>query len=129
MSSAEKRVYCIRGATCVDENSCESIIENVGALFRMLLEENHLLAEDMVSIQFSMTPDIDAMNAASALRKSEFPIDVSKVPLFCSQEPVVKNMLAKVIRIMVTSYLPVGTETRSVYRNGAEVLRPDLANH
>ena len=53
-------------------------------------------------------------------------MDTSAVPLFCSQEPVVRNMLPKVVRLMVTAYLPEGTAVVPSYLNGAQVLRPDL---
>ncbi|MBO4385997.1 MAG: chorismate mutase [Treponema sp.] len=120
-----KRLYCIRGAVCC-ENTKESIQENVGFLCSKVFAENKICAQDIVSVQFSVTPDLDAMNPATALRLSDTGVDTSAVPLMCSQEPVVRNMLPKVVRLMVTAYLPEGTSVVPSYLNGAQVLRPDL---
>ena len=121
-----KRLYCIRGATCT-ENTREAIRTAVGSLFDGICAENRFDAADMVSIQFTMTADLNELNAATALRTAGTGLDVSAVPLFCAQEPEVKGMLPRVIRIMVSVYMAEGTVLRNVYLNGAEVLRPDFA--
>ncbi len=120
------RLYCIRGAVGTDNNA-DSIIKNVGDMLRAIVKDNCITAENIVSIQFTMTKDIDALNAATGLRRSDIGIDVSHVPLFCSQEPEIIGMPRKLIRTMVTVYLAEGTVTKPSYLNGAEVLRPDLA--
>ena len=120
------RLFCIRGAVCT-ENNAAAIIKNVELLFNTILKENDISNEkDFVSIQFTVTTDIDELNPAAALRRGKQSVDVTHIPLFCSQEPVMKNSLKNVIRIMVTVYLPEQSEIHSVYLNGAEVLRPDL---
>ena len=120
-----KRLYCIRGATCT-ENTREAIRSAVGALFDGICAENPFDAADMVSVQFTMTGDLNELNAATALRTAGTRLDVSSVPLFCAQEPAVKGMLPRVIRIMVSVYLAEGTKVRNIYLNGAQVLRPDF---
>lgn len=120
-----KRLYCIRGAVCC-ENTKDSIQENVGLLCAKVFRENMISAESLVNIQFTVTPDLDALNPATALRHYDTGVDTSAVPLFCSQEPVVRNMLPKVVRLMVTAYFPEGTAVVPSYLNGAQVLRPDL---
>ncbi len=121
-----KRLYCIRGASCA-ENTKESILENTNRLFEEIINKNSLSAEEFVSIQFTLTPDLNQMNPAAALRRGNCKDIASQVPLFCSQEPVIENMLPKAIRIMVTVYKDPGFKQSPVYINGAEVLRPDLA--
>ncbi len=122
-----KRLYSIRGATCA-ENNAESITKSVGELCRSIFMDNGLNENDIVNLQFTITDDLDALNPATALRKfGDVGLDSSKVPLFCSQEPNIKGMLPKVIRILVTAYMDEGTRTVSSYLNGAQVLRPDLA--
>ncbi|MBR1910871.1 MAG: chorismate mutase [Treponema sp.] len=121
------RIFCIRGAICT-ENNAASIVKNVEWLFKTILKENNLTNEkDFVSIQFTVTTDIDELNPAAALRRGKLGIDVSHIPLFCSQEPIMKNSLKNVIRTMITVYLPEESTVQSVYLNGAEVLRPDLS--
>lgn len=119
------RLYCIRGAVCA-QNTKDDIIDSVGSMCGTLFNKNNIQEKDIVSIQFTITPDLDELNPATALRHCDVGIKVNKVPLFCSQEPVVKNMLKKVIRVMVTVYLPENTLVEHIYLKGAEVLRPDL---
>lgn len=127
--SSMNRLFCIRGAICT-ENSKDEIIQNVARIFKEMVLKNGITAEkDFVSIQFTVTPDIDEMNPASALRHGDIGMDVSHIPLFCAQEPVMKNSLKKVIRVMLSVYLPENSSVTSVYLNGAEVLRPDIARN
>ena len=121
-----KRLYCIRGAACA-ENDKDSIRDAVRTIFDTICRENAFSVSDIVSVQFTMTRDLDALNAATALRTCGTAMDVSAIPLFCAQEPEVKGMMARVIRMMVSIYMPEGSKIRNVYVNGAEVLRPDLA--
>lgn len=120
----ERRIYSIRGAVC-SENTADSITENVCNMCNDIFTKNSIKAEDLVSIQFTMTPDLDVLNPATALRRGNVVIDTTKTALFCSQEAVIVNMLPKVIRVMVTAYLPEGSEINTVYLNGAQKLRPD----
>jgi chorismate mutase len=122
----DKRLYGIRGAVCT-ENNASSITENVCALCSALFSQNGIAAGDIVSIQFTVTDDIDALNPAAALRKENAGIDVSECALFCSSEPRMKNSLARVVRVLVTAYMNEGSLPHHVYLNGAEVLRPDFA--
>lgn len=123
----EKRLYAIRGAVCC-ENTVESITENVGKMCEILFKKNNVQAEDMVSIHFTMTNDLNVINAATALRKSNCCVDTSKVALFVSQEAQICGMLPKTIRIMLTVYLPENSKIQAVYLNGAEKLRPDFCD-
>ena len=123
----DKRLCSIRGAAC-SENTAESITDSVGKLCRLMFSGNKLSENDIVNIQFTVTPDLDALNPATALRRcGNTGLDTSVIPLFCSQEPVIRGMLPKVIRIMITAYVPEGFKRKSEYINGAEILRPDLA--
>ena len=120
------RLFGIRGATGA-ENTKESVISNVGQMFSQLAEENNLKSEDIVSIQFTITADLNQMNPAAALRRGNPPIDVSRVPLFCSQEPEIEGSPEKMIRVLITTYLEDDAKVVPVYINGGEKLRPDFA--
>lgn len=116
----KKRLYGIRGAVFA-ENTREDICYKVSDLYKKIIFENDLREEDIVSIQFSVTPDLSAINPASALRQSGL---AQSAALFCSVEPAVDNGIPFVIRTLITAYLehaPV-----SVYIHGAENLRTDL---
>lgn len=121
----EKRVCAIRGATRA-ENSRESILQNVESLCREIFERNTVRSEDLVSITFTQTRDLDELNPCYALRHGDVGIDVSSVALFSMNELETKGMLSRTIRVMVTAYLANPSDIFHVYKNGAEVLRPDF---
>ncbi len=117
------RLYAVRGATCA-ENTPESISETVAEMFTAIFEKNLIKNEDIVSVQFTMTSDLNTLNPCTALRRAGF---CEGAPLFCSQEAEIVGMLPKVIRVLITYY---GTcRPEAVYLNGAQKLRPDLAQN
>ena len=120
----DKKLAAFRGAICV-ENTVESITENVCLMCRELFSGNNIKAEDIVSLQFSITDDITVLNPATALRKGNPGLDVSAVPLFCCQEVKIDGGMKKVVRALLTAYVDEGQERHNVYLNGAEKLRPD----
>jgi chorismate mutase len=121
-----KRLYGIRGAVCA-ENTADSVFKAVDTLCSRVFAENALQSDDIVSIQFTLTADLTALNPAAALRRSSVGAGLSKCALFCSVEPAIAGSLPHVIRLLITAYLPEGSEPVHVYTGGAEVLRPDLA--
>ena len=121
-----QRLFAIRGATGA-ENNAESIRKNVCEMCLSLFLKNSLSQKDFVSIQFTMTDDLDAMNPAAALRRGQSEFDVSLIPLFCSQEPKVSGSPEKMIRVLVTVYMDEDALPVPVYINGGEKLRPDFA--
>ena len=122
----EKRLAAFRGAVCV-ENTAESITENVCLMCRELFTRNKIKAEDIVSLQFTITDDITVLNPATALRKGNPGLDVSQVPLFCAQEAKIDGCMPLVVRALLTAYTAEGAGRQNVYLNGAEKLRPDLS--
>ena len=122
----EKRLAAFRGAVCV-ENTAESITENVCLMCRELFTLNKIKAEDIVSLQFTITDDITVLNPATALRRGDCGLDVTAIPLFCSQEAKIDGGMKFVVRALLTAYTDKDIEKRNVYLNGAEKLRPDFS--
>lgn len=122
----EKRLYAIRGASGA-ENTRESIQTGVADMCRAIFADNGIKSEDLVSIHFTLTSDLTALNPAFALRHSEVGIDVSQCALFSSQEVEIDGSPDHMIRVMVTTYLPEGSQLHHSYVHGAEKLRPDFA--
>lgn len=120
-----KRLYAIRGAVCA-ENSKESISNATVRMCSEIFEKNKINSSDIVSMQFTLTKDLNRANPCAALRKEYNGIDVSRIPLFCSQEAYVRGGLKKVIRLLVSVYLEENSVPEHVYLGGAEVLRPDF---
>jgi chorismate mutase len=116
-----KRLFALRGAVRC-KNEPEDITDQVGRLYDELLARNNLAEPDIVSIIFSVTADLDALNPAAALRKSG---RAGEASLFVLQEAPARGGLERTIRALIHCYLDEGAGVRHVYRNGAEVLRPD----
>jgi chorismate mutase len=121
----ESRVVAIRGAIQVAEDSCSAIGEATGRLFHTICMANTLLEEEIISIMFSLTPDLTSMNPATALREEYTAL---QAPLFCTQEAVIKGMLPRTIRVIIHCY-STREEVSHIYLNGAASLRRDLTNN
>lgn len=117
----ERRLFGIRGAIRC-ENVVEDITHRVVELYDETLSRNGLTETDIVSLIFSVTNDLTAMNPAAALRKGGRASDLA---LFSVAEPEVDSGLTGVIRTLIHCYLPSDALPCHVYLNGAEVLRPD----
>ena len=122
-----KRINGLRGAVC-SENTKEEITKNVCTLFNQLVTLNSLSADDIVSVQFTLTKELTVLNPATALRLGETVIDTRDLALFCSQEAYIEGGMKNVIRLLVTAYTAEGEKKHNVYLNGAEKLRPDFTN-
>lgn len=115
-----KKLRALRGAVCCEDNEA-GISSAVVNLYSRLLTENFLSEKDIVSIQFTVTSDIKALNPASALRKQGF---AENTALFCALEPCMEGSLPKTIRILIYYYSR--KRPTHIYMGGADVLRPDL---
>ncbi|MDB9316059.1 chorismate mutase, partial [Nodularia spumigena] len=64
----EWQMRAIRGATTVSENTIEAIGEAVTELIDELEQRNQLQPEEMISVTFSVTRDLDAIFPAAIAR-------------------------------------------------------------
>jgi len=119
-----KKLFALRGAVQC-ENTVNDICDQINIMYSGLLTLNKLDESDIVSVIFSVTDDLDAVNPCSALRKSG---RAGEISLFSVQEPNCKNSVERIVRVIIHCYLEEGVKVKHVYRNGAEVLRPDRAN-
>lgn len=115
-------VKAVRGATSVSKNRGEEILSSVTELVSTLIKVNNIEENQIVSIQFSVTRDLQAVNPATALRTIGF----SNVPLFCSQEPKIRGALKRIVRVMITLDLNQDKKLVPIYLGEAKKLRPDL---
>jgi len=116
-----KKIFGLRGATR-SLNTQDDITYQATVLYDDLLRENELAEADLISVVFSVTSDLDAKNPASALRQEGRAGDTA---LFVVQEALFKGSLERVIRVLIHCYLDASRKPVHVYRNGAEILRPD----
>jgi chorismate mutase len=113
----------IRGAITVEVNDPGAIIAATRELLERIVFVNGLLVEDIASVIFTATPDLDAVHPAQAAREMGW----VSTPLLCMQEMAVKGSLPRCIRVLVlwNTKLP-SEQVRHVYLGGARALRPDL---
>src|ERR687893_812499 len=116
------RLIALRGATTVEANEAEAILDATDELMREILARNALTAADLVSCIFTLTDDLDAEFPAVAARN----MGLSKVPLLCAREIPVPGSLPRVIRVMIHAYAHQGHEPQHVYLGEARALRLDL---
>lgn len=113
----------VRGATTVEVNRREAILAATRELLSCVVEANGIEAEDVASIIFSTTPDVNATFPAVAARQLGW-LDTA---LFCMHEMNVPNALPMCIRVLIhwntTKSLK---EIQHVYLGKAIALRPDL---
>ena len=112
----------IRGATTVEANTAEEILEATTELMVALIGLNDLRPEDVASAVFTTTPDLNATFPAIAARD----LGWTEVPLLCGHEMDVPGALGQVVRILLhVNTTRSAAEIRHVYLKGARALRPD----
>jgi chorismate mutase len=116
-------VRAVRGATQVDADDRDQVLEATTELLREVLSRNGLGTDDLISVMFTATPDLHSEFPAYAARQMGF----TDVPLLCAAEIDVPGAMPRVLRLMahVETELP-RAELRHVYLRGAAALRRDL---
>jgi chorismate mutase len=116
------KLRALRGATTVERNDADAILDGTEELVREVMARNDLHPDDMVSCIFTCTNDLDAEFPAVAARR----LGLNGVPLLCAREIDVPGALPRVIRLLLHCYADPDTEPRHVYLREAESLRRDL---
>lgn len=117
-------VRAVRGATQLDVDEREHLLDSVEQLMVAVLEQNDLDRADLISVVFTVTPDLHAEFPAVAARR----LGMGDVPLLCAQEIDVAGALPRVVRVLVHAETDrPRAEVRHVYLRGAAALRLDLA--
>lgn len=113
----------IRGAVDASANTPEAILEATRRLMTALQDANRFRLEDVASVLFTATPDLDAEFPARAARD----LGWQQVPLLCAQEIAKPGALARVIRVLITVETGLRQdEIVHVYLGETECLRPDI---
>jgi len=113
----------IRGATTVDSNTREEILEATRELLSAIVEANEINRDHVASIVFSTTVDLNAEFPAVAAREDGW----TDIALSCVHEMNVPGALPRCIRILMhvnTERTP--RELQHIYLRGARRLRSDL---
>lgn len=119
-----KVVRAIRGAITVSSNREEEILGKTAKLVGRMIDRNGIDVEDVISIIFSVTQDIDCVYPARAVRDV---MRVFDVPMMCVKEAYIDGSLDKCIRVLMhVNTNKSNKEICHVYLGGAMILREDL---
>ncbi|MCW2495361.1 chorismate mutase [Jatrophihabitans sp.] len=116
-------VRAIRGAIQVEANERDLILEGTSELVQALLSRNQITAEDLISIVFTATPDLNAEFPAYAARQ----MGMTDVPLLCAGEIPVPGAMPRVLRVL--AHVETDLDRSAIqhpYLRGAAALRRDL---
>ncbi|MCA1710471.1 MAG: chorismate mutase [Actinobacteria bacterium] len=116
-------VRAVRGATQIDADEREQVLDATSELLTAVLERNGLAHDDLISVLFTATPDLRSEFPAYAARQ----MGITDVPLMCASEIDVPGAMPRVLRLLahVETDRP-RSEVRHVYLRGAAALRTDL---
>ncbi len=113
----------VRGAITVDENSAEAILSATEEMLLWLIEANGIEEEDVASVLFTSTPDINAAFPAKAARNMGW----RHVALMGFQEIDVPEGLKMCVRVLIHwNTTKSNHELKHAFLRGAMALRPDL---
>ncbi|RQD74425.1 MAG: chorismate mutase [Candidatus Syntrophonatronum acetioxidans] len=119
----DSSVRGVRGAINVDRNDSKLIIEETKKLLLEIVKANNLKTEDICSVFFTMTQDLNAAFPALAARELGWTL----VPMLCSVEINVAESLPRCIRVLMHVNTPLAqNEIKHVYLKEAQKLRDDL---
>ncbi len=114
----------IRGATTAAANTRAAILDAANELLRELLKANAVRVDDIASVIFTVTPDLDAAFPASAARA----LGWRDVALLDMLAPRVPNDLPYCIRVLIhCDTARAANQLRHIYLRDARQLRPDRA--
>ncbi|MGA1823168.1 MAG: chorismate mutase [bacterium] len=119
---SDKVMRGIRGATIARENSKEEIVNRTEELLQKMVEANDIRSEDIGSVLFSVTADLNAEFPAVAARS----LGWMDVPLICFTEIPVPGSLGNCIRVMINlNTEKAQNQISHIYLYEAINLRPD----
>ena len=116
------KITFIRGATTATGNSFKELEDAVVELIDELISRNNLITENILSITFTTTKDLDICFPASIARKYN---GLDLVAFLDCQQMHVPNDVNFCIRIMAQVLLPPNIPLKHPYLRGASKLRAD----
>ncbi len=118
-------VRAVRGATQLEVDERDHLLERVAELVTEVLRTNKLDHDDLISIVFTATSDVHSEFPAYAARN----MGMTDVPLLCARELEIGGSMPRVIRLMAHVETDLSRDDIThVYLHGAAALRRDLAH-
>ena len=116
------KLIAIRGATTAKGNTDSFIKEVVIELIQELITRNHLKEENIISITFTVTRDLNSCFPASIARKY---FNFDSIAFLDCQQMFVPNDVNFCIRLLALVYLESDRQPVHPYLNESSKLRPD----
>ena len=116
------KLTAIRGATTAKGNTDSHIRDVVIELIQELITLNHLKEENIISITFTVTKDLNSCFPASIARKY---FNFDSVAFLDCQQMFVPNDVDYCIRLLALVYLEYDRQPIHPYLNESSKLRPD----
>jgi chorismate mutase len=110
-----ERLYAVRGAVTVDEDTREQVIERTQTLLKEVIARNGIDTDDIVSIVFTATDDIHSEFPAAAARL----MGLGGLPLLCARELDVSSSLTMPLCIRVLMHFYGEQRPEGVYLGDA----------
>jgi chorismate mutase len=97
-----ERLYAVRGAATIDEDTREQVVERTQTLLKELFARNAIEHDQIVSILFTATDDVHSEFPAAGARL----MGLQGVPLLCARELDVTSSIAipRCIRVLMHFY-------------------------
>jgi chorismate mutase len=112
----------VRGATTATENTREAILETTREMLYIMIRANSIVPDDVASIYFTTTVDLNAEYPALAARQ----LGYYDTALLCGHEMMIPNGLPRCIRVLLHwNTTRSAREIIHVYLREAKGLRPD----
>jgi chorismate mutase len=116
-------VLALRGATTLERDDREHLMERVTELLSGMLERNDVDHDDVISIVFTATDDIRCGFPAAAARA----MGMGDIPLLCARELDIDGGMPRCVRILLhLTTERTRSQLRHVYLHEARSLRDDL---
>lgn len=117
-------VLAIRGATTVTSNNKQEILDESAKLIQTIIIENLLDVENIISMCFTMTSDLDKVYPSVAVREI---LNICEVPMLNFEEKYIEGSLRMCIRVMMyVNTEKTKKDIRHIYLNSAKDLRTDI---
>jgi prephenate dehydratase len=123
-ATATWRVVGVRGATTVEHDTLEAVLDATQDLLERLRALNDIDPDDIASIVFSTTRDLTSTFPARAARR----LGWVQVPMLCTHEVDAPSSVPRCVRVLIHWNTTRTTrEVRHAYLRDSRLLRPDWA--
>ena len=123
-TGSNRQLRALRWATTAEANTVEAIGTAVAELVQALVKRNQLIGDQVVSVTFSVTADLDACFPAAIARRQP---GWEQVALLDCQQMAVAGDLPRCIRLLAHAWMEDSQVLVHPYLREASRLRPDRA--